>query len=198
MRKSTIVIILVAAVALVALWGISINNKLVTAEENVSEAWSQVENNYKRRADLIPQLVATVQGAANYEKSTFTEVVEARSKATAVQVGANDLSEANVAKFQKAQDALTAALARSINVVLERYPELSATKNFRDLQVQLEGTENRIATSRARFNETVNQYNKLIRIFPNNLIASMQGFEKKGYFTAPEGSDEPVEVKFDF
>lgn len=198
MKKSAVIIVLVAVVALVALWVIGINNKLVSAEENVSEAWSQVENNYKRRADLIPQLVAPVQGAANYEKSTFAEVVEARSKATSVQVSANDLSEANVAKYQKAQDALSSALSRSINVVLERYPELSATKNFQDLQVQLEGTENRIATSRARFNEEVNKYNKLIRIFPNNLIASSMGFEKKGYFTAPEGSEEPTEIKFEF
>lgn len=198
MKTSGIVIILVAIVALLGLWGVSINNALVNAEENVQEAWSQVENNYKRRADLIPQLVATVQGAADYERSTFTEVIEARSKATSVQVSANDLSEANVAKYQKAQDALSSALSRSINVVMERYPDLTATKNFQDLQVQLEGTENRIATSRARFNEVVNVYNKKIRIFPNSIIASMLGFEKKGYFTAPEGSDQPAEVKFEF
>ena len=157
MKKATIFIIaLVAIVGLVILWGISINNKLVNAEENVKEAWSQVENNYKRRMDLIPQLVSTVQGAANFEKSTFAEVTEARSKVGSVQVDANDLSEANIANFQKAQDALTNALSHSINVVVERYPELTATQNFRDLQVQLEGTENRIATSRQRFNEAVN------------------------------------------
>lgn len=199
MKKSLIVIIVIAAVLGTGLlWGISINNRLVNAEENVSEAWSQVENNYKRRADLIPQLVNTVQGAANFEKSTLTEVIDARSKATSVQVDANDLSEANVAKFQKAQDALSSALSRSINVVIERYPDIKATKNFQDLQVQLEGTENRITTARGRFNEAVNAYNKMLRRFPNNIVASICGFEKKGYFTAPEGADEPVEVKFDF
>ncbi len=199
MKKSLIVIIVIAAVLGTGLlWGIAVNNRLVNAEENVSEAWSQVENNYKRRADLIPQLVSTVQGAANFEKSTLTEVIEARAKATSVQVDANDLSEANVAKFQKAQDALSSALSRSINVVIERYPDIKATKNFQDLQVQLEGTENRITTARGRFNEAVNAYNKMLRRFPNNIVASICGFEKKGYFTAPEGADEPVEVKFDF
>lgn len=199
MKKSLIVIIVIAAVLGTGLlWGITVNNRLVNAEENVSEAWSQVENNYKRRADLIPQLVSTVQGAANFEKSTLTEVIEARAKATSVQVDANDLSEANVAKFQKAQDALSSALSRSINVVIERYPDIKATKNFQDLQVQLEGTENRITTARGRFNEAVNAYNKMLRRFPNNIVASICGFEKKGYFTAPEGADEPVEVKFDF
>ena len=199
MKKSLIVIIVIAAVLGTGLlWGISVNNRLVTTEENVAEAWSQVENNYKRRADLVPQLVSTVQGAANFEKSTLTEVIDARSKASSVQVDANNLSEANVAKYQKAQDALSSALSRSINVVIERYPDIKATKNFQDLQVQLEGTENRIATARARFNEAVNTYNKMLRRFPNNIVASICGFEKKGYFTAPEGADEPVEVKFDF
>ena len=197
-KKSIVWIVIIGIVAVALLWGIGINNKLINGEENVSQAWAQVENVYKRRADLIPQLVATVQGAANYEKGTLTEVVEARAKATSVQVDANDLSEANVAKFQKAQDALSSALTRSMNVIVERYPELTATKGFQDLQVQLEGTENRITTERGRFNEAVNAYNKQLRIFPNNIVASICGFEKKGYFTAPEGSDEPVEVKFDF
>lgn len=199
MKKTSIILIaLVAIVGLVILWGIRVNNKLVNSEENVKEAWSQVENNYKRRMDLIPQLVSTVQGAANFEKNTFTEVTEARSKASSVQVDANDLSEANVANFQKAQDALTSALSRSINVVVERYPELTATQNFRDLQVQLEGTENRIATARQRFNETVNVYNRQLRVFPNSIVASIAGFEKKGYFTAPEGAEEAQTINFDF
>ena len=197
-KKSIVWIVIIGIVAVALLWGIGINNKLINGEENVSQAWAQVENVYKRRADLIPQLVATVQGAANYEKGTLTEVVEARAKATSVQVDANDLSEANVAKFQKAQDALSSALTRSMNVIWERYPELTATKGFQDLQVQLEGTENRITTERGRFNEAVNAYNKQLRVFPNSIVASICGFEKKGYFTAPEGSDEPVEVKFDF
>lgn len=199
MKKTSIILIaLVAIVGLVILWGIRVNNKLVNSEENVKEAWSQVENNYKRRMDLIPQLVSTVQGAANFEKNTFTEVTEARSKASSVQVDANDLSEANVANFQKAQDALTSALSRSINVVVERYPELTATQNFRDLQVQLEGTENRIATARQRFNETVNVYNRQLRVFPNSIVASIAGFEKKGYFTAPEGAEDAQPINFEF
>ena len=197
-KKSIVWIAIIGIVAVAFLWGIGINNKLINGEENVSQAWAQVENAYKRRADLIPQLVATVQGAANYEKGTLTEVVEARAKATSVQVDANDLSEANVAKFQQAQDALSNALTHSMNVIVERYPELTATKGFQDLQVQLEGTENRIATERGRFNESVNAYNRNLRVFPNNIVASICGFEKKGYFTAPEGSEEPVEVKFDF
>ena len=197
-KKGIVWIAIIGIVAVAFLWGISINNKLINGEENVSQAWAQVENAYKRRADLIPQLVATVQGAANYEKGTLTEVVEARAKATSVQVDANDLSEANVAKFQQAQDALSNALTHSMNVIVERYPELTATKGFQDLQVQLEGTENRIATERGRFNESVNAYNRKLRVFPNNIVASICGFEKKGYFTAPEGSEEPVEVKFDF
>ena len=197
-KKSIVWIVIIGIVAVAFLWGIGINNKLINGEENVSQAWAQVENVYKRRADLIPQLVATVQGAANYEKGTLTEVIEARAKASSVQVDANDLSEANVAQFQKAQDALSSALTRSINVVVERYPELTATQGFRDLQVQLEGTENRIATERGRFNDAVNAYNKMLRRFPNNIIAGICGFDKKGYFTAPEGSENPVEVKFDF
>ena len=197
-KKSIVWIVLIGIVAVAFLWGIGINNKLINGEENVSQAWAQVENAYKRRADLIPQLVATVQGAANYEKGTLTEVVEARAKATSVQVDANDLSEANVAKFQQAQDALSSALTHSMNVIVERYPELTATKGFQDLQVQLEGTENRIATERGRFNEAVNVFNRNLRVFPNNIVASICGFEKKGYFTAPEGSDQPVEVNFDF
>ena len=197
-KKSIVWIAIIGIVAVAFLWGIGINNKLINGEENVSQAWAQVENAYKRRADLIPQLVATVQGAANYEKGTLTEVVEARAKATSVQVDANDLSEANVAKFQQAQDALSSALTHSMNVIVERYPELTATKGFQDLQVQLEGTENRIATERGRFNDAVNAYNRKLRVFPNNIVASICGFEKKGYFTAHEGSEEPVEVKFDF
>lgn len=199
MKKKFIVIIIIAAVAVIGiLWGITVNNKLVAAEEDVTQAWSQVENQYKRRADLIPQLVSTVQGAANFEKGTLTEVVEARAKATSVQVNAENLTPEEVANFQKAQDNLKGALDRSMNVIIERYPDLTATQGFRDLQTQLEGTENRIATERGRFTEVVNRYNKQLRVFPNNIVASICGFEKKGYFTAPEGSDEPVQVNFDF
>lgn len=199
MKKKLVPIVVIVTVVVIGfLWGVGVNNKLVAEEESVSSAWSQVENVYKRRADLIPQLVATVQGAANYEKGTLTEVVEARAKATSVQVDPSNLTEESVANFQKAQDNLSGALSRGLNVIVERYPELTATQGFRDLQTQLEGTENRIATERGRFNETVQKYNTLLRKFPNNLIASICGFDKKGYFTAPEGSEEPVQVNFDF
>lgn len=199
MKKTTITIIaIIGIIAVLFFWGIGVNNKLVTEEENVSQAWSQVENVYQRRLDLIPQLVATVQGAANFEKSTLTEVIEARSKASSVQVDANDLSEAKIAEFQKAQDQLTSALSRSITLTVERYPELTATQGFRDLQTQLEGTENRISVERGNFNTAVQKYNTMIRRFPTSMIAGMLGFEKKGYFSAREGADQPVEVNFEF
>lgn len=195
MKKSGI-FLLVAIVAIVAIWAIGINNRMVAQEENVTKAWSQVENVYQRRADLIPQLVNTVQGAANYEKGTLTAVIEARSNV--VKVDANELTEENVANFQKAQDELTNALNKSIQLTVERYPELTATQGFRDLQTQLEGSENRIATERNKFNETVQAYNTLIRRFPNSIFAGIFGFDKKGYFTASEGADKPVEVNFEF
>lgn len=199
MKKSTLSIVAVIGIVVVAfIWGIGVRNKLVVSEENVSESWAQVENVYKRRSDLINQVVKVVEGAANYEKGTLTEVIEARAKAGSVQVDANNLTEENLAKFQKAQDQLSSALTRSMNVVVERYPELTATKGFQDLQVQIEGCENRIATERGRFNEQVAAFNKKLRVFPNNIIASLCGFEKKGYFKAPEGSDEPVDINFNF
>lgn len=199
MKKSLVTILVIVGIVAVAfLWGIGINNKLVTHEENVTKAWSQVENVYQRRLDLIPNLVKTVQGAANYEKGTLTEVIEARSKATSVQVDANSLTEENVAAFQKAQDQLSSALNRALTVTVERYPELTATQGFRDLQVQLEGTENRIAVERKNFNDAVQSYNTTLRRFPNNIIASICGFDKKGYFTASEGADKPVDVNFEF
>ena len=199
MKKSTITIIAVVGVlAVIVLWGIGVNNKLVTEEENVSKAWSQVENAYKRRMDLIPQLVNTVQGAANYEKSVLTEVTNARAGVQQTQVDPSQLSEQQIAAYQMAQDNLSKALATTIKVTVERYPELTATQGFRDLQTQLEGTENRIAVERAKFNEAVQAYNTKLRRFPTSLIAGMLGFEKKGYFTAPEEAAEPVNVEFNF
>ena len=199
MKKSTITIIAVVGVlAVIVLWGIGVNNKLVTQEENVSKAWSQVENVYKRRMVLIPQLVNTVQGAANYEKSVLTEVTNARAGVQQTQVDPSQLSEQQIAAYQKAQDNLSKALATTIKVTVERYPELTATQGFRDLQTQLEGTENRIAVERAKFNEAVQAYNTKLRRFPTSLIAGMLGFEKKGYFTAPEEAAEPVNVEFNF
>lgn len=198
MKKTTVIIIVLAVLAVILLWGVRVNNRLVTQEENVQKAWSQVENVYKRRMDLIPQLVNTVKGAANFEKSTLTEVINARANAGKAVIDSKDLSEENVAKFQAAQDNLTRAVANAINVTVERYPELTATQGFRDLQTQLEGTENRIAVERGKFNEAVQTYNTLLRRFPNNIVAGICGFEKKGYFTAPAGAEEPVQVEFDF
>ncbi len=199
MKKGTITIVAIIGIILICiLWGISINNKIITKEEAVNEAWSQVENVYQRRMDLIPNLVNTVQGAANFERSTFTEVVEARSKANAAKIDASELTEENIANFQKAQDNLGAALSRAINITVEAYPQLTATQAFRDLQTQLEGTENRISTERNKFNTIVKEYNTTIRKFPNSIIASIQGFEKKGYFKAVEGAEKPSEVQFNF
>ncbi|MCQ2297264.1 MAG: LemA family protein [Bacteroidales bacterium] len=196
MKKSNITLLaILGAVALVVLWGISKRNSLVGQEEMVENAWSDVENVYQRRMDLIPNLVNTVQGAANFEKNTLTGVVEARSRV--VNISADELTEENVAKFQKSQDDLTAALNKSISLTVEAYPELTATKGFQDLQAQLEGCENRIATERRNFNEKVKSYNVSIRRFPANIIAGMMGLEKKGYFKASEGAEKPVEVKFE-
>ncbi len=199
MKKGTITILsIVGVVAFIFLWGVSVNNRLVTNEENVAKAWSQVENVYKRRMDLIPQLVNTVKGAANYEKGVLTEVTNARAGVQQTQVDPSQLTEEQVRAYQKAQDNLSKALANTIKVTVERYPELTATQGFRDLQTQLEGTENRITVQRGKFNEAVQAYNTKLRRFPASLIAGMLGFEKKGYFTAPEEASEPVNVEFDF
>ncbi|MBR2959794.1 MAG: LemA family protein [Bacteroidales bacterium] len=198
MKKTGIIIAIVAVLAVIVLWGIGVNNRLVTADEGVQKAWAQVENAYKRRADLVPQLVATVQGAADYEKGVLTEVTNARAGLDNVKVDPSQLSEEQVAAYQKAQDNLSKAIANSIKVTVERYPELTATQGFRDLQTQLEGTENRITVERGKFNEAVQSYNTSLRRFPASIIAGICGFEKKGYFTAPEGADEPVKVEFNF
>ena len=172
-------------------------NNMVQKDEEASKAWANVENAYQRRMDLIPNLVKTVEGAANYEKGTLTEVIEARAKATSVQVDPSNLTEESLAKFQAAQDQLSSALSR-LMVVVERYPELKANQNFLELQAQLEGTENRIAVERGKFNETVNDYNSYIRRFPNNIVAGMFNFDKKGYFKATEGADKAPDVEFNF
>lgn len=197
MKKGTVIAI-VAVLAAIVLWGIGVNNKLVTEEENVSKAWSQVENAYKRRMDLIPQLVNTVQGAADYEKSVLTEVTNARAGVEQTTVDPSTLSEEQIKAYQQAQDKLSKAVANTIKVTVERYPELTATAGFRDLQTQLEGTENRIAVERGKFNEAVQSYNTKLRRFPTSLLAGMLGFDKKGYFTAPAEAAEPVNVEFDF
>lgn len=197
MSKLTKILIIVGIIAVVILWGVRIYNNMVKLDEETQQAWAQVENAYQRRADLIPNLVKTVQGAAEYEKGTLEGVIEARAKATSVQVDPSKLTEENIAAFQQVQDQLSSALSR-LMVVVERYPELKANQNFLELQAQLEGTENRIAVERKKFNEVVQQYNTTIRRFPNNIFAGMFNFDKKGYFKAKEGADEAPDVEFNF
>ena len=170
-------------------------NKMVEMQENIDAQWAQVENVYQRRADLIPNLVNTVKGYAQHEKETLQAVVEARSKATGINLSADQLNEKNLQNFQQAQKGLSSALSR-LMVVMERYPDLKANQNFRDLQAQLEGTENRIAVERRKFNEVTRTYNSYIRKFPRNLVAGMFNFERKPYFEAEEGADKVPEVKF--
>ncbi len=170
-------------------------NTMVSQDENVKGKWAQVENAYQRRADLVPNLVNTVKGAAKHEESTLTAVVEARAKATSVTINADDLSEENIAKFQKVQDEFSGSLSRLLASV-EAYPDLKANQNFLELQAQLEGTENRISTERRSYNEAVQQYNTTVRSFPNNLMTGMFGFKAKGTFTAAPGSDKAPTVSF--
>ena len=167
-------------------------NAFVTAEEEVNKAWSQVENVYQRRADLVPQLVSTVKGAAEFEKSTFEAVTEARAQASSIKLDPSQMTEADLQQFQQAQDNLSKSLGR-LKKKKEKYPDLKATANFKDLQAQLEGTENRIAVERKKFNEAAQSYNTMIRRFPKNLLAKIYGFEKRPYFQAsPEASQAPV------
>ena len=171
-------------------------NKLNAADQAVSGAWAQVENVYQRRADLIPNLVETVKGAANFEKETLTQVIQARASASQVKLDANAIKDpANFQKFQQAQDQLGGALSRLL-VTVEKYPELKANQNFRDLQTQLEGTENRISVERGRFNDTTQTYNTLRRSFPTVIVANFAGFKERPFFKAAEGSDKPPAVKF--
>lgn len=170
-------------------------NKLGPMEEGVKKAWSQVENQYQRRADLIPNLVNTVKGYANFEQETLQKVVEARASATQVKIDVGDLTEENIRRYEQAQQGLSGALGRLL-AVAENYPDLKANQSFLDLQKQLEGTENRISVERKNFNEAVEGYNAYIRRFPTNMIAGMFGFSKKGYFQAAPGSERAPEVKF--
>jgi len=170
-------------------------NTMVSQDENVKGKWAQVENAYQRRADLVPNLVNTVKGAAKHEESTLTAVVEARAKATSVTINADDLTEENIAKFQKVQDQFSGSLSRLLASVAA-YPDLKANQNFLELQAQLEGTENRISTERRSYNEAVQQFNTTVRSFPNNLMAGMFGFKAKGTFTAAPGSDKAPTVSF--
>jgi LemA protein len=196
MKKSFIVIIvIVAIVAIIFFWYQGTYNSLVKADEQVGAQWGNVESQYQRRADLVPNLVATVKGYAEHEQSTLEGVVEARAKATQVTIDPTNLNEQTMAQFQQVQGELGSAINRLL-VSVEAYPDLKANQNFMDLQAQLEGTENRIATERMRFNEAAQSYNTLVRRFPNNIIAGMSGFTQKPYFKAEAGAEKAPAVKF--
>ena len=196
MKKSWIIIGIII-VALIILYRLSVTpyNSMVRMEEQITSQWAQVENVYQRRADLIPNLVNTVKGYATFERETITKVIEARARATQVTINPEGLTPEALQKFQQAQGDLGSALSR-LMVVVERYPELKANQNFLELQAQLEGSENRIAVERNKFNETVQRYNAYIRSIPNNIIASIFGFAKKPYFEAETGAEKVPEVKF--
>ena len=187
MKKS--VIILIAVIAVIAIWAVSSYNGMVSMEENVSNQWANVETQYQRRSDLIPNLVNTVKGYASHEKETLEGVVEARSKATQIKVDAEGLTPEKLAEYQKAQGAVTSALGKLL-AITENYPDLKANQNFLELQAQLEGTENRINVARKNFNDAAQSYNTNIRRFPKNIFAGMFGFDKKAYFEAEEGSEK--------
>ncbi len=196
MKKSWIVIgIIVIIIILIYSSFKGSYNTMVTYYEDVSEQWSQVENVYQRRADLIPNLVNTVKGYAEHEKQTLTDVIEARAKATSVSINPGELTAASMQQFQQAQAGLSSALSK-LMVVVERYPDLKANQNFLELQAQLEGTENRIANERRKFNETTKIYNIYIKKFPKNILANMFGFEQKPYFEAEKGTDKAPVVEF--
>ena len=192
-------IIIVGFLALVVLgivmWGTKVYNGMVTMQESVTSQWGNVETSYQRRADLIPNFVNTVKGAANFEQTTLTQVIEARAKATSVTIDPTKMTAENMQQFQQAQGQVSSALGR-LMVVVEQYPELKATQNFRDLQVELEGTENRISVERRKFNDVALTYNTYIRRFPQSFLAGMFGFQAKPYFEAAEGAEKAPEVKF--
>ena len=193
MKKSTIIILVVLAV--VAVWAVTGYNGLVKADEAVSNAWSNVENQYQRRADLIPNLVNTVKGYASHEKETLDAVISARTRATQVTVDADNLTPEKLLEYQKAQGEVGAALGRLL-AITEAYPDLKANQNFLELQAQLEGTENRISVERRNFNDVAKNYNTSIRTFPRNLLAGMFGFDKRPYFEAQEGAEQAPVVQF--
>jgi len=195
MKKGTIWIIIIAIIVLVVMWFVRINNRMVEAQEQAVQAWAQVENVYQRRADLIPNLVNTVKGAVDFEKSTLEAVIEARSRATSITVDPTNLTEESMAAFQDAQDNLSQSLGRLMAVV-ERYPDLKANQNFLELQAQLEGTENRINVARTNFNNAAKNFNTAIRRFPKNILAGLFGFEKRAYFEAAEGAEQAPQVQF--
>lgn len=196
MKKIWIILAVIVVIVLVAYSSIKGSyNSMVNMEEGVTAQWSQVENVYQRRADLIPNLVSTVKGYAQFEKETLTQVIEARAKATQVTVDPKNLNPQALQQFQDAQSGLSSALGR-LMVVVEKYPDLKANQGFLDLQAQLEGTENRISVERMKFNQTAQAYNTFIRQFPKNIWAGMFGFEKKAYFAAEAGANKAPKVEF--
>ena len=192
MKKGIIIIVLLV---LLAMWGVGQYNGLVKQQESVNTEWSNVENQYQRRADLIPNLVETVKGYAAHERETFEAVVEARSKATSIKVDPENLTPEQLKEFQDAQGAVGSALGRLI-AIAENYPDLKANENFKELQSQLEGTENHIAVARRDFNNVAKSYNTKLRSFPTNIIAGFFNFDARPYFEAAEGSDKAPQVKF--
>lgn len=195
MKKKTPLIAAAVVVLILVVWCVSKYNGMITRDERVSTAWSNVQAQYQRRADLIPNLVNTVKGYATHEQQTLEGVVEARAKATQVTVSADQLTPEKLAEFQKAQGEVTSALGRLI-AVAENYPDLKANENFSELQAQLEGTENRINESRKQYNEAVQEYNLVARRFPGNIVASLFGFSAKAKFEAEQGAEKAPEVKF--
>ena len=195
MKKTIIILTIIAVIAAIVFWFIGSYNSMVTAEENVETSWAQVENQYQRRADLIPNLVNTVKGYAAHESSTLEAVIDARSRATQITIDPSKATPEQLMAFQNAQGELTQALGRLL-ALSESYPDLKANQNFLELQSQLEGTENRITVARNAFNEAARQFNTMIRRFPGNIVASMFGFEKKPYFEAEQGAEKAPKVEF--
>lgn len=196
MKKGIVTLIIAGVLALsLFIWVKNGYNSMVRADENVQSAWAQVENVYQRRADLIPNLVATVKGYASHESSTLENVIAARANATRISIDPEKLTEKSIEEFNKAQGELSSAIGRLL-MITENYPDLKANQNFLELQAQLEGTENRITTERMKFNEAAKSYNTMIRQFPKNILASMFNFEKKGYFEAQKGSETAPKVEF--
>ena len=198
MKKWLIPVIVIAVIVFgIYNWAVGFNNTAISLNENVSEAWGNVQTSYQRRNDLIGNLVKTVQGAADFERSTLTSVIEARAKATSISIDPNNVTPEQLAQFNEVQGGLSSALSRLL-VTVERYPDLKANQNFLKLQDELTSTENTIQTARVRYNEAIKPFNNHVKKFPNSILAGMFGFEGKPYFDAEAGAEKPVDVEFDF
>jgi len=198
MKKWLIPIIVIAVVIFgIYNWAVGFNNTAISLNENVSEAWGNVQTSYQRRNDLIGNLVKTVQGAADFEKTTLTSVIEARAKASSISIDPTNVTPEQLAQFNEVQGGLSSALSRLL-VTVERYPDLKANQNFLKLQDELTSTENTIQTARVRYNEAIKPFNNHVKKFPNSILAGLFGFEGKPYFDAEAGAEKPVDVEFDF